>query len=190
MNSSHGVVGAWAAGNVVLALGLLAFSPAPLPFFLYIAGSAIVAAFGVAVLWAVQTGRVGTQQRQPRRASAAVFTVLGVVLGLTGLTYGWWLSVLAFYPLVLAAWLVRGERLPRGARPWPVALDGAEPATPPGFVHHDSSIGAAVPIPVEHAAHGPPPAAPSSDRLGRAILLVLLVAAVRAIVEVLRGRRR
>jgi hypothetical protein len=73
-------------------------------------------------------------------------------------------------------------------------LDGAEPAGPPRLVHHGSSIGAAMAVPAEHAAHGPPllppPAAPPSDRLGRAVLLVLLVTAARAVISVLKGRQR
>ena len=122
LKPAHAVVGAWAAANLVLALVHLGFHPRSLPFFLYIGGTAVVAGFGLAVLLAVRAGRVGAQQRQPRRASAAVLAVIGVALGLAGFAYGWWLSALAFYPVALAAWVLRGERLPRGARPWPVAL--------------------------------------------------------------------
>jgi hypothetical protein len=165
-----------------------------LPFFLYIGGSALVAVFGLAVLLAVRAGRVGAQQRQPRRASAAVFAVIGVALGLAGFAYGWWLSVFAFYPLALAAWVLRGERLPRGARPWPVALDGAEPAEGSRLVYHGSSMGDAVPVPAEHRAHGPPIPAPPrpqpSATVQRGVLVVVLVSAARAVLKVLRGRRR
>ncbi|HXT46964.1 MAG TPA: hypothetical protein VN748_23090 [Pseudonocardiaceae bacterium] len=195
MKPSHGVVGAWAAGNVVLALVHLAFHPRPLPFFLYIAGSAIVAGFGLAVLAAVRTGRDGPQRRQPRRASAAVVAALGVAMGLTGFAYGWWLSVLGVYLLGVAAWLVRGERLRPGARPWPVALGDAEPAGQPVLVYHGSSIGTAVPIPADHAAHGPPtprtpPPPEPPGRLRNTVVLILLVAAARAVKNVLRGKPR
>jgi hypothetical protein len=193
MKPSHGVVGAWAAGNVVLAMAQLGFHPRPLPFFLYLAGSALVAGFGLAVLLAVRTGRDGPQRRQPRRASAAVVAALGAAMGLTGFAYGWWLSVLGVYLLGVAAWLVRGERLRPGAHPWPVALGDAQPADRPALVYHGSSIGSSVPIPADHPAHGPPPAAAPapepSATVRRGILLVLLVTAARAIVNVLKGRR-
>jgi hypothetical protein len=193
MKPSHGVVGAWAAGNLVLALVHLAFRPRPLPFFIYIGGSAVVAGFGLAVLLAMRAGHDGPQRRQPRRASAAVVAALGAAMGLTGFAYGWWLSVLGVYLLGVAAWLVRGERLRPGARPWPVALGDAQPADRPALVYHGSSIGTAVPVPADHPAHGPPPPAPPapepSATVRRGILLVLLVTAARAIVNVLKGRR-
>lgn len=189
MKPSHAVVGGWAAGNVVLALVLLAFSPAPLPVLLYIAATALVAGFGMAVLLAVRAGRVGAQRQQPRRASAAVFAVLGLAVGLTGFAFGWWFSVFALYPLGLAAWLLRGERLPPGARPWPVALEGAVPAGPSHFVHHGSSIGITTAVPAEHAAHGPPPPPPPTPS-GRLRAAALLMIAARAVVDLLRRRRR
>jgi hypothetical protein len=193
MKPSHGVVGTWAAGILVLALIHLAFRPRPLPFFIFIGGSAVVAGFGLAVLLAVRTGRDGVQCRQPRRASAAVVAALGAAMGLSGFAYGWWLSVLAVYLLGVAAWLVRGERLRPAARPWPVALGDTQPAARPALVYHGSSIGTAVPVPADHPAHGPPPPAPPapepSATVRRGVLLVLLVSAVRAVVNVLKGRR-
>jgi hypothetical protein len=193
LKPTHAVVGAWAAANLVLALVHLGFHPRSLPFFLYIGGTAVVAGFGLAVLLAVRAGRVGTQQRQPRRAGAAVLAVIGVALGLAGFAYGWWLSALAFYPLALAAWVLRGERLPRGVRPWPVALDGAEPARGPRLVYHGSSIGNAVPVPEEHPAHGPPVAPPPrpqpSATVQRGIWVVVLASVARGVLKALRGRR-
>ena len=190
------LVGAWAAGNLVLTLILLAFTAGPLQLGVHLAAVAILTGFGLIVGLAARAGRVGPQQRQPRSASAAVLAGLGVAMGLTGVAYGWWLSVLGLYPLALAAWLLRGERLPPGARPWPVALDGAEPSGPAHLTHHGSSPGAAIAVPVEHAAHAPPAAPPGSvaaarrpDRLARAVVLLILVAAARAVRTVLRGRR-
>jgi hypothetical protein len=190
MKPAHAVVGGWAAANLALALILLAFRPGPLELMIHIIAAALIAGFGSAVLLAVRAGRVGPQQRQPRRASAAVFAALGVALGLTGLAYGWWLSALGLYPLGLAAWLVRGERLPQGTRPWPVALDGAPPGGPPHLVHHGSSIGVSVAVPAEHPAHGPPPPPPASRPVRIGVVLVLLVSAARAVVNVLRRGRR
>jgi hypothetical protein len=101
--------------------------------------------------------------------------------------------VLAVYLLGVAAWLVRGERLRPAARPWPVALGDAQLAARPALVYHGSSIGTAVPVPADHPAHGPPPPPPPapepSATVRRGVLLVLLVSAVRAIVNVLKGRR-
>lgn len=193
MKPSHGVVGAWAAGILVLALIHLAFRPRPLPFFIFVGGSAVVAGFGLAVLLAMRAGYDGPQRRQPRRARAAVVAALGAAMGLTGFAYGWWLSVLGIYLLFVAAWLLRGERLHRGARPWPVALDDAEPADRPMLVYRGSTIGTAVPVPPDHPAHGPPPPPPPAPQrsatVQRGIVAVLLVSAARAIVNVLKGRR-
>ncbi|MDR7301438.1 hypothetical protein [Haloactinomyces albus] len=191
MKPSHAVVGGWAAGNLVLALILLfAFRPEGfLEQLLYIWSSALVAGFGVVVLLVTRSGRVGVQQRQPRRATAGVFAALGIAVGLTGFAYGWWLSVIAFYPLVLAVWLLRGERLHRRARPWPAALGDTEPAGPPRFVHQGASLGATTSVPAEHAAHGPPRPPPPrpSHRLRKA---ALLIAGARAAGKMLRRRRR
>lgn len=193
MKPAH-TVGVWAAGILVLALVLLGFGTfefptGVLPVMIFVAAAAIVAGFGLAVLLAARAGRVGAQRRQPRRASAAVFAALGIAVGLSGFVYGWWLSPLAFYPLALAAWLLRGERLQPGARPWPVALDVAEPAGPPRVVHDGSSVGVAMAVPAEHAAHGPPPPPPPrpSPRLRMA---AVLLGGARALWNLIRGRRR
>jgi hypothetical protein len=196
MKPSHGVVGVWAAGNVVLAMAQLPFKPRPLPFFLYLAACALVAGFGLAALLAVRTGHVGVQRRQPRRASAAVVGALGVAVGVAGFAYDWWLSMFGVYLLGLAAWLLRGERLPTEARPWPVAVADAQPAGEPIFVHHGSSVGTAVPIPADHAAHGPPlptsqpVSEPPPPALRKAVLMILLVAIARAAKKMLWGQRR
>ena len=188
------LVGAWAAGNLVLALILLAFTAGPLQLSVHLAAVAILTGFGLVVGLAARAGRVGPQQRQPRSASAAVLAGLGVAMGLTGVAYGWWLSVLGVYLLGVAAWLVRGERLPAGARPWPVALGDAEPAGEPALMYHGSSVGTAVPVPAEHPAHGPPtprpPPAEPPGRLRNTIVLIMLVAAARAVKNVLRGKQR
>lgn len=123
---------------------------------LYLAGMALVAGFAVAILLAVRAGRVGPQHRQPRRAGAAAVAAIALAIILPGAVYAWWLSAFGLYLLGFAAWLLRGERRSREAHPWPVALDSAGPARRPGLVHHGSPLGAAVAVPGEHAAHGPP----------------------------------
>lgn len=192
MKPSHAVVGGWAALNLVLALILASvFQPAgPLEQFLYIWSAALVAGFGLIVALAVRSGRVGVQQRQPRSAAAGVFAVLGLTVALLGYVYFWPLSLLGIYPLGLAAWLLlRGERLPAGVRPWPVALDDAEPAGPPRFAHQGSGVGTATAVPEQHDAHGPPrPPPPPPSRPARGA--VLLLAGARALADLLRGRRR
>lgn len=189
MRPAHTVVGAWAAGNLVLALVLLAFTPTPLVALLYVASAGIVAAFGLAVLAAIRGGRVGVQQRQPRRATAAVFVAVAAGLGLTGLAYGWWVSALAVYPLGVAAWMLRGERLPADARPWPVVSDRAEPAGPPQYVYRGTSTGTAVPVPAEHAAHGAPAPPPEPRPMGAVQKAGWLLITARALVDLLRRRR-
>lgn len=135
------VVGTWAALNVVLALLLLPFHPDPLPLFLYLAASALVAAYGLAVVRNIRTGRVGAQHRQPRRATSAVCAALGVAIGLTAFAYGWWLAPLAFYPLLLAVSFAPGERVPARARPQPGTLGDPSPRRPATAVHDGSPEG-------------------------------------------------
>ena len=187
MRSAH-VVGGWAAANFGLALGLLAFGPAPLPVLLHVGSAVVVAAFGVAALLALRTGNVGTQHRQPRRAAAAAFTAFATTVALGGFVYGWWMSVLAVYPLLMALWMARGERLHAGVRPWPAALDDAESAGPPRLVHHGTSPGTATGIPEDHPAHGPPETSRRPEHRRRTV--ALLIVAARAVVDLLRRRRR
>ncbi|MDN5747336.1 MAG: hypothetical protein L0H64_02225 [Pseudonocardia sp.] len=178
---SHMVVGGWAAGLTVLAIVLaVPFDPGeyatgPLPYLMYLGAAGVVAAFGVAVLLTRRAGRAGVQQRQPMRATTAVHLALAMGFGLLGLVYGWYWSVLAAYPLGAAIWTLRGERLPAGTDPWPVASDEAAPAGPPGFVYRGSSVGTTTPVPADHAAHGPPavrppPALGPVRRAGRGLL--------------------
>lgn len=193
---AHLVVGGWAAFHLVLALIIFAFGPkGPLEAWIAIPSVVLVAGFGLAVLLALRAGRAGVQQRQPRGARAAVFTALGLAVGLTGFVYGWWMGLLGVYPLGLAVWLWRGERLGSGAQPFPVALDGAEPTSPPRFVHHGSSIGVATAVPPEHAVHGPPrppppPPPPLSPPWRWLRGAILVVAGGRAAVNLLRARRK
>ncbi len=189
---AHAVVGGWAAANLGLALGLLAFRPGTLELMIHIAATAAVAGFGLAVLVALRTGREGPQVRQPRRATAGVLVALGLAVGLSGFAYGWWLALLGIYPLLLGALLglARRERLPLGAQPWPVALDGAEPAGHPSLAHDGSSLGAAVALPADHPGHGPPTPAPSSEPSKVVHGAVTLATAVGAVRTLLRRRKK
>lgn len=191
MQPQHAVVGGWAALNLVLALILVSvFGPGGrMEQFVYLWSAALVAGFGLLVALAVRAGRVGTQQRQPRSAGAAVFAVLGLAVALLGYVYLWQLSLFAIFPLGLAVRLLREERLRDGARPWPVALDDREPAGPPRFAHQGSGVGTATPVPEHHDAHGPPPPPPRPpSRPARGT--VLLLAGARVVADLLRGRRR
>lgn len=109
------VVGLWAIGNAALALGILAYGGGPVPVLLHLGGSALVAAFGVAVLVSWQRRGVGPPLRAAYRSVAALaIGVLGLVLALTWV-YGPWVLALAPYPALVAVVMVRRERLPDGA---------------------------------------------------------------------------
>lgn len=154
------VVVGWAAGNFVLALLLLVFTRTPLVVLLHVLSSFVVAGFGLVVLAAIRGGRAEVQRREPRRATSAAFAAMTLGVGLLGLVYGWQWSVLAAYPLGTALWMLRGERLPASADPWPVAAEDLEPAGPPRLVHQGEAVGTSVAVPVPHDAHGPAPARP------------------------------
>lgn len=109
------VVGLWAVGNAALALGVLAYGGGPFPVLLHLGGSALVAAFGVAVLVSWSRRGVGPQTRTAYRSIAALATgVLALVLALTWV-YGAWVLALAPYPALVAVVMVRRERLPADA---------------------------------------------------------------------------
>lgn len=196
MSREFAVVGGWAAANAGLALGLLAFpQPMILPVLIFVGAAVLVALFGLVAMLAVHADQGGVRIRQPHRARAAALAGVGVAVALTGLAYGWWISLFAVYPLSLALWFARGERLRPGTRPWPAVLDEAEPAGVPRFAHEGSSLGVAVPVPDEHPAHGPerkPPPAPPRIRLAWVALVavrVLLRFLARAAARAVRRRR-
>jgi hypothetical protein len=188
---SHLVVGGWIAGNGVLAGLLLGFRPSVVSIAVYAAGIVALTIFGLSVLVATRTGHgIGTSVRVPVRSTSAVLAALGLTLAGLALPYGWWWLVIALYPLAAAAVLVRGERLPASARPWPLVADGAAPADPDPsrrtLVHRGESSGPAVPVPPEHPAHG----APRPRRRGGLGRVVAVLAVLRAVVGLARRRRR
>ena len=152
------VVLAWAVVNLVLTALMFVFRPAPIEYVLHVVASVLVAAFGVLLFVAVRTDRgTGPQTRQPRRAGAAAMLGIGTVVGLTAFAVGWWMAVFAVFPLGAAAWLLRGERLGAGARPWPAVPEDAVPVTGRAPRTHDGSgPGVAVAVPGTHPGHGPP----------------------------------
>jgi hypothetical protein len=106
------VVGLWAIGNAALALGILAYGGGPFPVLLHLGGSALVAAFGVAVLVSWRRRGVGPQLRTAYRSIAALAAgILGLLLALTWV-YGPWVLALAPYPALVVVVMVRRERLP------------------------------------------------------------------------------
>jgi hypothetical protein len=193
------VVGFWAAGLVVLAVVLFGFTlrprATPLEALLFLGSAALVAAFGLAVLLAVRAGREhAMQQRQPRRATAAVFLAVAGGVAALALVYGWVLLLLALYPLGVAARMLQGERLPPDSRPWPAVLGDVEPAGPARLPYRGEAIGVAVPVPAEHPAHAPPPEpAPTPARGGKAATVAkagwAVLILVRAVAKLLRRRR-
>ncbi len=196
MRPPYGVIGAWACGLTVLALTLLAFTRHVAIVVMYLAAVGIVASFGVAVLVATRRGAEhAVQLRQPRRATAAVFAALAVGVAATGLAYGWVLTLTAVYPLGVALWMLRGERLPKHARPWPVSVDGTPPAEPAPMTYRGQATGAALPVPAEHPAAAAPPDGPypaRSEPAGSVPTLAKVgwaVVGLRVAGRLLRGRR-
>jgi hypothetical protein len=190
------VVGGWAAGLTVLAFTLLGFTLGTAPStpwvsVLYLGSAGLVAAFGLAVLLAARRGREhATQRRQPRRATAAVFLAIGIAVATLGLAYGWVVPLLAVYPLAAAAWMLRGERLPAHARPWPASTD-PEPTGPAQLPHGGEPVGVAEPVPVGHPAHAapPPPAPETPAQVSTTAKVGLGVLFARAFVKLLRRQR-
>ncbi|WP_433505868.1 hypothetical protein ACQP04_04855 [Pseudonocardia halophobica] len=199
LRTSHLVVGAWTAGNGVLAGIMLGFRPQTLSMLLWLFDLLLVSGFGLAIVVALHTRRgVGTTVRMPVRSTAAVLTALGLTVAGLALAYGWLWLLGAMYPLVAAAVLVRGERVPAGTRPEPAALDGMPPApNPRPQVYDGTTTGEAVPVPAGHPVRAlpddsdpPPPPAPPRRRGLPLVFLTAVPAAGRALVDALRRRPR
>lgn len=106
------LVGLWATGNAALALGIIAYGGGPLPVLLHLGGSALVAAFGVAVMISWRRHGVAPALRTASRSLAALAVgVLALVLAVTAV-YGPWVLALAPYPALLALVMLRRERPP------------------------------------------------------------------------------
>jgi hypothetical protein len=193
VRTSHLLVGAWTAGNGVLAGIMLGFGAEPISIALWAFNLVLLSTFGVALLIAEHTGRgIGTAVRLPVRATAAALTAIGLTIAGLALPYNWlWLAV-GCYPLVAAAILVRGERVPRGMRPTPTVLDGMPPAPTddplhPPAVFDGSGPGPTEPVPATHPAHAPPRPRP---RRSPAAMAAVAVAAVPGVLRALFGSRR
>lgn len=196
MKPPHGVVGAWATGLLVLALVLFFFARQPAVVVMYLAAIGLVACFGLAVLLAARRGAEhAVQRRQPRRATAAVFAALALAVAATGLAYGWVLALMAVYPLGVALWMLRGERLPAGTRPWPVAVEGTPPAEPAPMRYGGERVGTAEPVPSGHPAVGSPegPTYPGPARRDGSVPAVAKVGwaviVARVLARLVRGGR-
>ncbi|GAA2864027.1 hypothetical protein GCM10010472_21620 [Pseudonocardia halophobica] len=195
LRTGHLLVGAWTAGNGVLAGIMLGFRPQTISLLLWLFDLLLVSGFGLAVLLALRARRgVGTTVRMPVRSTAAVLTAAGLTLAGLALAYGWLWLLVALYPLAAAAVLMRGERVPAGTRPEPAVLDGMPPAPNPRPQEYDgTTTGEAVPVPAGHPARDPEPAPPSDPprRRGRLLVLAATVpAAVRAAAHAVRRRPR
>ena len=196
MKPPHGVVGAWATGLLALALVLLPFAQHIAVVVMYLAAIGLVAGFGLAVLMAARRGAEhAVQRRQPRRATAAVFAALAAGVAATGLAYGWVLVLAAVYPLGIALWMLRGERLPARARPWPVSVDGTPPTEPAPLRYQGQTMGTAEPVPPDHpAAAAPegltyPTGAERDGSIPAAAKAGWVVISARVLARLLRGGR-
>ncbi len=196
MRPPYGVVGGWATGLLMLALALLAFTRHLAVFVMYLAATGLVACFGLVVLLATRRGAEhAVQRRQPRRATAAVFAALAAGVAASGLAYGWVVALSAIYPLGVALWMLRGERLPAGARPWPVSTDGMPPAEPAPLPYQGQTTGTAEPVPPGHPAAAAPdgPTYPTRAERDGPIPAVAkagwVVIGARVLARLLRGGR-
>jgi hypothetical protein len=189
LSVGHIVAGIWAAMNLGLALGIFAFGRGTFETWIHIFSAMLVAAFAGAVLLAKRGGRDRPQHRQPRRATAATLGAIGLTLGVSGFVYGYWLGVLGLYPIGLALFLLRGERLPPGAEPSPAALDATSPAPgPPRYGYTGSSPGPSAPVPPGHPARAAPD--PGEHPRSKVATAAVVVAAARAAASLARRRRR
>ncbi|MFR9805980.1 hypothetical protein ACL02T_27375 [Pseudonocardia sp. RS010] len=181
LRTGHLVVGAWVAGNGVLAGIMLGFRPHTISMLLWLFDLLLVSGFGLAVLLALRARRgVGTTVRMPVRSTAAVLTAIGLTVAGLALAYGWLWLLVALYPLAAAAVLVRGERVPAGHRPEPAALDGLEPAPNPRPQEYDgTTTGEAVGVPAGHTARAAdPPSPPAPPRRRRPLVLLTALPAI------------
>jgi hypothetical protein len=145
--------------------------------------------FATGVLLALRAGRDRPTRRQPRRATAATLGAIGLTIGLSGFAYDYWLGVLGVYPIGLALFLLRGERLPTGAEPSPAALDSATPAPGPArFGYTGTSTGPSSPIPPGHPAHAAPD--PDQHPRSKVATAAVVVAAARAAANLARRKHK
>lgn len=107
------VVFGWAGFNALLTLVLVIYSwRDPFPLAVYSGAVVVLGTFGVVVLLSGRQRMPSGPYLTATRSASAGF--LGFALTLIGLGffYGLWLMLFALYPLVLAAVLVRRERVP------------------------------------------------------------------------------
>ena len=122
------VVGLWATLNVALTLVLPLYDEWPFALVLHLLAAGVVTVFGLAVLVAARRRGVGPPLRVPYRSVAALATgALGLVVAMA-VVWGWWVLVLAPYPLLVLLTTLRSERVPADATgpltsPRPVPVD-------------------------------------------------------------------
>ncbi|HVV21773.1 MAG TPA: hypothetical protein VHF06_20230 [Pseudonocardiaceae bacterium] len=174
MNRPAVVVFGWAGLHALLTLVLVGFSYRdPFPLIVYMCAVLLLGSFGTAVLLAARREPTGWYRTAVRSTSTAFLAIAVTLIGL-GFVYGYWLMLIALYPLLLAAVLVRRERLSSAVVPegWRLRFDPLTGTTEPRA------------IPAEPAAQPERPEPAQRSRGGRA------VAAAVAAVAILRGRGR
>ena len=118
MNRAALVVFGWAAFNALLTIVLVIYSARdPFPLIVYSFGVVLVGGFGTIVLLAARRGRTELAYRTATRSTSAAFLSIAAALIGLGFVYGWFLMLIALYPLVMAGVLVRGERVGRQTVP-------------------------------------------------------------------------
>jgi hypothetical protein len=110
MNRPAVVVLGWGAFNAFLTLVLVIYSYVdPVPLIIYMGAVLLVGGYGTAVLLAARR-TAGDWYRTAVRSGSAAFLGIGVTLIGLGFVYGWWLMLVALYPLALGVVLARRER--------------------------------------------------------------------------------
>lgn len=177
--------------NAALTLVLVIHSYAdPYPLIVYMSAVLLVGGYGTAVLLAARRRSEQASDGWLRIAvssASAAFLAVGIMLIGLGFVYGCWLMLVALYPLLLAAILVRREQLsttviPRGRRP---LFDPATGHAQPRIVAVDLAATAPADTPPLEAA------AESHDSAGvRAAGFVAALGLAASAVLGIRHRRR
>jgi hypothetical protein len=126
------VVFGWAGFNALLAAVLVIYDrDDPFPLIVYAIAVVLVGSFGVAVLRAARRSNPGAPLRTATRSASAGFAAIATTFIGLGFFYGYWLMLVAAYPILLCVITMRSERVPAGVlrAGTPVALgpDGQSP---------------------------------------------------------------